>query len=395
MTIRLARRLQRIRPSATVGITTKALALREQGRDIISLSAGEPDFDTPAHIKAAAIEAIEAGDTKYTAIDGSRALKLAVAAKFERDNGLAYELSQILVSSGAKQSCYNLCQVLLETGDEAIVPAPYWVSYPEMVRLADAEPVIVHCPAERDFLMTPEQLEGAITPQTRLLILNSPCNPSGAAYSASDLQALGEVLREHPRVYVLADDIYEHIHWGEAPFSSFATTCPHLYERTVTINGVSKSYAMSGWRIGYAAGPEPVIRAMTAIQSQSTTNACSISQAAAVVALNGDQSFLAEMCGVFRARHAFVLERLNALDGVATHPGRGAFYLLPNIRGAMARRGFDDDLAFCEALLEEQGLALVPGSAFGAPNHMRISFAASRETLADALDRIERFIEAS
>lgn len=395
MSIRLARRLQRIRPSATVGITARALTLREQGRDIISLAAGEPDFDTPAHIKAAAIEAIEAGQTKYTAIDGSHALKRAVAAKFALDNGLEYLPSQILISSGAKQACYNLCQVLLETGDEAVIPAPYWVSYPEMVRLADAEPVIVHCAADNDFRMTPEQLAAAITPQTRLLIVNSPCNPSGAAYDDADWQALGEVLREHPRVHVLADDIYEHIHWGEAPFSSFATACPHLYERTITVNGVSKSYAMSGWRVGYSGGPEPIIKAMTAIQSQSTTNACSISQAAATAALEGDQSFLAEMRDTFKSRHAFVLERLNAIDGIEARPGRGAFYLLPNIERAMSVRGFDDDLAFCEALLDERGLALVPGSAFGAPGHMRISFAASNETLEDALDRIEKFLNGS
>jgi aspartate aminotransferase len=395
LSIRLARRLQRIRPSATVGITAKALALREQGRDIISLSAGEPDFDTPAHIKAAAIEAIERGDTKYTAIDGSRALKLAVAAKFARDNGFEFAPSQIIVSSGAKQACYNLCQVLLETGDEVVIPAPYWVSYPEMVRLADAEPVIVHCAADNDFLMTPEQLAAAITPQTRLLILNSPCNPSGAAYSEAAWQTFGEVLREHPRVYVLADDIYEHIYWGETPFSSFASACPRLKDRTITVNGVSKSYAMSGWRIGYAAGPEPIIKAMTSIQSQSMTNACSISQAAAVVALNGDQTFLRDMNETFRQRHTLVLEGLNAIEGVSARPGSGACYLLPSIVGAMAQRGFDDDLAFCEALLEEQGVALVPGSAFGAPGHMRISYAASPEMLTQALARIDRFLQTS
>jgi aspartate aminotransferase len=375
-----------------VGITARALKMREQGRDIISLSAGEPDFDTPAHIKAAAIAAIERGDTKYTAIDGTRALKLAIVQKFKRDNALDYAPEQILVSSGAKQSCFNVCQTMLDSGDEVIIPAPYWVSYPEMVKLADADPVIVHSAAEQGFIMSPEQLAAAITPRTRLLFLNSPCNPSGAVYSNADWEALGEVLREHPRVYIVADDIYEHIHWGETPFISFATACPYLHDRTITVNGVSKGYAMSGWRIGYAAGPEPIIKAMTSIQSQSTTNACSISQAAAQEALSGDQSFLKQVCKVFEDRHRFVLERINAIPGFSARAGNGAFYLLPNIEAAMATKSIDDDTGFCEALLEEQGLALVPGSAFGAQGHLRISYAASRETLTDALDRLAAFV---
>lgn len=384
--------MQRIRPSATVGITAKAGRLREQGRDIISLSAGEPDFGTPEHVRAAALDAIERGDTKYTAVDGSSELKLAIVAKLERDNGLAYTPEQVLVSSGAKQSCYNVCQALLDTGDEVIIPAPYWVSYPEMVRLADAEPVIVHTSADDGFVMTPEQLDAAVTDQTRLLILNSPCNPTGAVYSENALQALGEVLREHRRVYVIADDIYEHIHWDDTPFTSLATACPHLYERVITVNGVSKCYAMSGWRIGYAAARLELVRAMTAIQSQSTTSACTISQVAACAALNGDQSFLENMCSVFQERHSFVLERLNAIDGFSAPPGRGAFYLFPNIEAAIAKTDSADDIGFCERLLEDAGVALVPGSAFGAPGHLRISFAASLETLEMALNRIEQFV---
>jgi aspartate aminotransferase len=385
--------MQRIRPSATVGITAKALRLREEGRDIIGLSAGEPDFDTPEFVKAAAIAAIQRGDTKYTAIDGTRALKLAIVNKFKRNNGLDYAPEQILVSSGAKQSCFNVCQTLLDTGDEVIIPAPYWVSYPEMVKLADAEPVIVHSTAEQGFLLTPEQLAGAITPQTRLLFLNSPCNPSGAVYSEANWQALGEVLREHPRIYVVADDIYEHIQWSDTPFTSFAAACPHMFERTITVNGVSKCYAMSGWRIGYAAGPQPIIKAMTSIQSQSTTNACSISQAAAQAALDGDQGFLKQMCAIFEERHRFVLQRIESIPGFSVRPGSGAFYLLPNIERAMAAKSLDDDTSFCDALLEEQGLAVVPGSAFGAPGHLRISYAASRETLDDALNRIAAFVQ--
>jgi aspartate aminotransferase len=385
--------MQRVRPSATVAITAKALRLREAGRDIIGLSAGEPDFDTPEFIKAAAIAAIQRGDTKYTAIDGTRALKLAIVNKFKRDNGLDYAPEQILVSSGAKQSCFNICQALLDTGDEVIIPAPYWVSYPEMVKLADAEPVIVHSTAEQGFLLTPEQLAGAITPQTRLLFLNSPCNPSGAVYSEANWQALGEVLREHPRIYVVADDIYEHIQWSDTPFTSFAAACPHMFERTITVNGVSKCYAMSGWRIGYAAGPQPIIKAMTSIQSQSTTNACSISQAAAQAALDGDQGFLKQMCAIFEERHRFVLQRIESIPGFSVRPGSGAFYLLPNIERAMAAKSLDDDTSFCDALLEEQGLAVVPGSAFGAPGHLRISYAASRETLDDALNRIAAFMQ--
>jgi aspartate aminotransferase len=392
LAIRLAHRIHRIRPSATVSITAEALKLREQGRDIISLSAGEPDFETPAHVKRAAIRAIESGETKYTAVDGSRLLKEAIAAKFQRDNSLTYDLDQIVVTSGAKQACFNACQALLEPGDEVVVPSPYWVSYPDMSRLAEAEAVIVQTSEESGFRMSPEQLSAAITDQTRLLILNSPCNPTGAVYSRNELEALGAILAEHPRVVIITDDIYEHIHWADAPFATMAEACPDLYPRTITINGVSKCYAMSGWRVGYAAGPKPVIGAMTALQSQSTTNACSISQAAARAALIGDQACVRAMCHEFKRRHDLVHERLRSIEGITCTAGRGAFYLFPDISAAMAGKGMASDVEFCERLLSEESLALVPGSAFGSPRHLRISFAASEATLAQALDRLERFV---
>jgi len=375
-----------------VSITAKALNLREQGEDIISLSAGEPDFATPEHIRAAGIEAIASGNTKYTALDGTRQLKLAIAAKLERDNGLHYELVEILVTSGAKQACYNACQALLDPGDEVVIPAPYWVSYPEMVRLAEGEPVIVQATEQHGFTITPEQLAAAITPQTRLVILNSPCNPTGAVYTRDQWQALGEVLRGRPRVLILSDEIYEHIYWAEEPFTSFALACPDLYDRTLTVNGMSKGYAMSGWRLGYAAGPEAIIKAMTTIQGQSTTNACTISQAAARAALVGDQQCVRDMCAEFKARHDVVHVRLNTIPGFVCPPGLGAFYLFPNVAAAMRRKGIDDDVAFCTALLEFARVAVVPGSAFGAPGHLRLSFAASLPTLNTALDRIEAFM---
>lgn len=375
-----------------MSITAKALNLREQGEDIISLSAGEPDFATPEHIRAAGIEAIASGNTKYTALDGTRQLKLAIAAKLERDNGLHYELVEILVTSGAKQACYNACQALLDPGDEVVIPAPYWVSYPEMVRLAEGEPVIVQATEQHGFTITPEQLAAAITPQTRLVILNSPCNPTGAVYTRDQWQALGEVLRGRPRVLILSDEIYEHIYWAEEPFTSFALACPDLYDRTLTVNGMSKGYAMSGWRLGYAAGPEAIIKAMTTIQGQSTTNACTISQAAARAALVGDQQCVRDMCAEFKARHDVVHARLNTIPGFVCPPGLGAFYLFPNVAAAMRRKGIDDDVAFCTALLEFARVAVVPGSAFGAPGHLRLSFAASLPTLNTALDRIEAFM---
>ncbi len=392
MSLRLAQRVQRIRPSPTVSITALAGKLRENGKDIIALSAGEPDFPTPEHVQEAACDAIRGGDTKYTAVDGTRSLKAAIQDKFSRDNDLDFQLDEILVSSGAKQSCYNACQALLEAGDEVIIPAPYWVSYPDMVRLTNAEAVIVRTTPEQGFQMSPEQLQAAVTEQTRALIINSPCNPTGAAYARADWLALGVVLREHPRIFVITDDIYEHIHWGDKPFCSLLTACPELRERVLTVNGVSKCYAMTGWRLGYAAGPAELIEAMTTIQSQSTTNASSVSQAAARAALSGDQSFVAEACAVYKERHDFVVERLNQLPGFECRPGDGTFYAFPNVQEALQRREVADDVVFCELLLAETGVALVPGSAFGAAGYLRLSFAADLQTLATALDRLAEFM---
>ncbi|HEX7237956.1 MAG TPA: pyridoxal phosphate-dependent aminotransferase [Gammaproteobacteria bacterium] len=392
MTIDLAQRLQRIRPSATVSITARAERLREQGRDLIVLSVGEPDFPTPEHIKAAATAALARNDTKYTPVDGSGLLKQAIVAKLERDNGLRYASEQVLVSTGAKQSCYNACLALLDPGDEAIVAAPYWVSYPDMVRLADAEPIIIETKAEHGFKLTPQQLARALTPKTRLLILNSPCNPTGAVYSAAEWRVLGEVLRAHPRVMVLSDEIYEHIQWTGAAFASFAAACPDLYDRTLTVNGMSKGYAMSGWRIGYAAGPQAVIKAMTSLQGQSTTNACTISQAAAREALVGDQTCVRDMCAEFKRRHDYFFARLRALPGFECVRADGAFYLFPNVEAAIRAKKVATDVELCERFLDDAGVALVPGTAFGAPGHVRLSFAASLTTLDAAVRRLDEFL---
>lgn len=394
MALQLAKRLKRVRPSPTVGITALATGLREAGRDIVVLSVGEPDFPTPEHAKAAARDALARNDTKYTAVDGSRSLKEAVVAKLKRDNGLDYRPDQVLISSGAKQSCYNACLALLDPADEVIIAAPYWVSYPDMVQLADATPVILPSTAERRFKIASDQLAAAITPRTRLLILNSPCNPTGAVYSRADWAAFGAVLRAHPQIAILSDEIYEHIYWAREPFTSFAQACPDLYDRTITVNGMSKAYAMSGWRIGYAAGPVDVIKAMTSIQSQSTTSASTISQAAARAALTGDQACVREMCAEFRRRHDFVLAGLNQIAGFSSTPADGTFYLFPNIEVAMRIKRVASDVEFCERLLDAAGVALVPGTAFGAPGHLRLSFAASVETLRDAIERIRRFMAA-
>ncbi len=375
-----------------MAVTALAAELRAKGRDVIDLGAGEPDFDTPEHIKAAAVAAIGAGETKYTQVDGTPALKRAIAQKFQRENDLEYALDQILVSSGAKQTCYNVCAAVLNAGDEAIIPAPYWVSYPDMVKLADGEPVIVSAGMEDGFRITPRALEAAITPRTRLLFLNSPSNPTGAAYTRAELAALGEVLVEHPGILVAADDMYEHIYWAAEPFVSFAAACPDLYDRTVTINGVSKAYAMTGWRIGYAGGPKGIIGAMKKIQSQSTSNPCSISQAASVAALTGDQSCVAQMTKAFRERHDFVVDALNELPGVTCLPGAGTFYAFPNVAEALKRTGIKDDLALSEQLLSEADLAVVPGSAFGAPGYIRLSFACSLQTLEEAMRRMQRVL---
>jgi aspartate aminotransferase len=368
--------------------------LRAAGRDIISLGAGEPDFDTPEHIKEAAHQAIRDGATKYTPIDGTTELKTAIQEKFSRENGLNYELPQILVSSGAKQSLFNLCMGLLSPGDEAIVPAPYWVSYPDMVKLAGAEPVMVPTGIEDDFKITPAQLAAAITANTRLLILNSPSNPTGASYSPAELQALGAVLIDHPGVVVAADDIYEHIHWGADPFQSFAAACPELYERTVTINGVSKAYAMTGWRIGYAAGPKELIAAMKTIQSQSTSNPCSISQVAAIAALTGDQGPVLEMAAAYKQRHDYVVGALNDIDGFECRSGEGTFYALPRVSGALNALNLASDTDLTTMLINDADVACVPGAAFGAPGYLRLSFACSMDTLEEAMNRIKRVVSA-
>jgi aspartate aminotransferase len=390
MPIRTAQRVAQVKPSATIAMSMKAAELKREGRDILSLSMGEPDFDTPDHIQQAAIDAIHAGETRYTPVDGTPELKDAIIEKFRRDNGLAFERDQILVSSGAKQSLYNLTQALVDPGDEVLIPAPYWVSYPDMVRLAGGAPVTLQTTLEDGFRITPQQLATAINGQTRLLVLNSPGNPTGRAYRRSELEALGEVLDDHPRVVVVSDDIYEHIWWAEEPFSTVAEVCPGIAERVVTVNGVSKAYAMTGWRIGYAAGDADLIAQMRKIQGQSTSNPCSISQAAAEVALTDSQHCVTEMCKAFRERHDWLVPALNELPGIRCKGGEGAFYVFADCREAIEMLGLDGDPAFCELLLEKAGVALVPGAAFGAPGHARLSFACSRRTLREAVDRIAR-----
>lgn len=375
-----------------MAVTALAAELRAQGRDIIGLGAGEPDFDTPEHIKQAAIEAIRAGQTKYTAVDGTVELRDAIREKFRRDNDLDYARDQILVSSGAKQSCFNICIATLNAGDEAIVPAPYWVSYPDMIKLAEAEPVIIPSSLKDGFKITPRALEAAITDKTRLMFLNSPSNPTGAAYSRAELEALGEVLLRHPGVVIAADDMYEHIYWADEPFSTLAQVCPELIDRIVTINGVSKCYAMTGWRIGYAGGPKNLIGAMKKIQGQSTSNPCSISQAASVAALNGDQSCISEMVVAFRQRHDYLVGALNEISGFSCLPGAGTFYAFPDVSEAVAAKGLKNDTELSELLLNEAGVAVVPGNAFGAPGYIRLSFACGMDTLEDAVSRIKGVI---
>jgi aspartate aminotransferase len=386
----LSQRVQRIKPSPTLAVTNRARELRAAGKDVIGLGAGEPDFDTPEHIKEAAIQAIRDGFTKYTAVDGTPELKQAIIAKFHRDNGLDYQADQILVSCGGKQSFFNLAQALLDAGDEVLIPAPYWVSYPDMVLLADAKPVILHAGIEQGFKITPHQLEAVLTDHTRLFVINSPSNPTGVAYTRTELAALGEVLRGWPEVVVATDDMYEHILWSNEHFSNIVNACPDLLDRTVVLNGVSKAYSMTGWRIGYAAGPTGLIGAMKKIQSQSTSNPASISQAAARAALDGDQSCIMPMLQAFRQRHDHVVERLNRIAGFRCLPGDGTFYAFPDARETIsAHAGIADDVELAEWILNDAGVALVPGSAFGAPGYLRLSFATDMASLDSALDRIE------
>jgi aspartate aminotransferase len=387
-------RAQRVKPSPTLAVTALAARLKAEGKDVIGLGAGEPDFDTPAHISEAGIAAIRAGQTRYTNVDGIVELKDAIIAKFKRDNAINYERKQVLVSSGAKQTIYNLCMAVLDPGDEAIIPAPYWVSYPDMVLLADGTPVTPYAGPDQGYKMTAAQLEAAITPKTRLLLINSPSNPTGAAYTAAEWEALGAVLLQHPRIVIGTDDMYEKIYWGAEPFTSLLTVVPGLYDRTVTINGVSKAYAMTGWRIGYCGGPAEVITAMGTIQGQSTSNASSISQRAAVAALNGDQKCVADMNEAFRARHDYIVQALNTLPGVSCQPASGAFYAFADVSQAIKALGLKDDNEFASYLINKVGVAVVPGSGFGAPGHMRISFACSLQTLENAVQRMRQALTA-
>jgi len=385
--------MSRVMPSATSAVLGLAAELREAGRDIVSLGAGEPDFDTPDHVKEAAIQAIRDGHTKYTAIDGTSQLKAAIQRKFERDNQLTYAPEQILVSVGAKHTLFNACMGVLSPGDQAIIPAPYWVSYPDMVRIAEGEPVIIETGIEDGFKVTPEKLKAAINDKTRMLFLNSPSNPTGSCYTRAELAALGEVLVRHPNVVVLADDIYEHIHWADDPFCSIVTACPDLYDQVVTINGVSKCYAMTGWRVGYAGGPQEVIRAMKTIQSQITSNPCSVSQVAAAAALDGDQTCMADMLKAYKARSDYIVGALNDIPGFECREGEGAFYAFPRVTEAMAAKGLETDADLVQLLLERGEVVMVPGTPFGAPGYVRLSFACSIEELEKAVSRIRAALE--
>lgn len=393
MSIKLSQRVQRIKPSPTLAVTARAASLRAAGQDIIGLGAGEPDFDTPEHIKQAAKDAINAGKTKYTAVDGTVELKDAIINKLKRDNGLDYQADQILVSCGGKQSFFNLAQALLDDGDEVIIPAPYWVSYPDMSLLAGGVPVIVQAGQDQAFKITPEQLEAAITEKTKLVVINSPSNPSGKAYTNDELAALGDVLVKHPHILIATDDMYEHILWTDEPFSNIVMACPALYDQTIVLNGVSKAYSMTGWRIGYAAGPSELMKAMKKIQSQSTSNPTSISQYAAQAALEGDQSCIGEMLVAFKERHDYVVEQLNQIDGISCISSDGTFYCFPDFNAILNRMdSIDNDVDLAEYILEKAGVALVPGSAFGLNGHMRISIATSMDNLVNAMDRIAKLL---
>src|SRR3990167_4802025 len=393
MIVTYADRVQRIKPSPTLAVSARAEELQRMGKKIINLSVGEPDFDTPQHIKDAAIKAIRDGLTKYTAVDGTTSLKQAICDKFNRENQLHYQLNQVVVSCGAKHSLFNLFETLVNPGDEVIVPAPYWVSYPDMVLLADGVPVIITTDATQQFKITPAQLDAAITAKTRLLVLNSPSNPTGIAYTAAELNALGAVLLKHPHVLIVSDHIYEHILWNHTPFTNIVMACPKLYEQCIVVNGVSKAYAMTGWRIGYAAGPAKIIAAMKKVQSQVTSNPSSISQAAAEAGLNGDNTCIHQMCQSFKNRHDFVYGELQAMPGVHCLSGDGTFYSFPSIADLLGRNKLTNDIEFADYLLNEADIALVPGSAFGAPGHLRISYATSMEKLQQAMKNMRVAIE--
>ena len=388
--IPLSHRVQSIKPSPTLAVTARAAELRTEGKDIIGLGTGEPDFDTPQHIKEAAIEALRKGQTKYTAVDGTAELKLAIINKFKHENDLTYNNNQILVSCGAKHSIYNLLQATLNPGDEVIIPAPYWVSYPDMAKLAGAEPVILKTTIEDSFKITPDKLRGAISDKTRMVVFNSPSNPTGVSYSKEELAALGEVLLNYRDILIMTDDIYEHILWGQVKFINIVNACPELYDQTIVVNGVSKAYSMTGWRIGYVGGPESIVKGMKKIQSQSTSNASSIAQAAAVAALDGDQTYIKESTGIFKARHDFVLKSLQEIDGINCLASEGTFYSFPDMNDLIEKLdGISNDIELAEFFLEKAEVAMVPGSAFGAPGCMRISFATSMENLEKSMERIK------
>jgi aspartate aminotransferase len=393
MSIKLSNRVNAVKPSPTLAVTAKVAEMKAAGKDIIGLGTGEPDFDTPEHIKKAGIKAINEGHTKYTAVDGIAELKQAIITKFKNDNGFDYQANQILVSCGGKQSFFNLAQALINPGDEVIIPAPYWVSYPDMVLLADGVPVIVETTQAQEFKITPVQLRDAITDKTRLFVINSPSNPTGSAYSEADLKALGAVLKDYPNIIIATDDMYEHILWQKNSFVNILNACPELYDRTMVLNGVSKAYSMTGWRIGYAAGPVEIISAMRKIQSQSTSNPTSISQYAAVAAISGDKSCIDTMMVEFKKRHDMVVKELNTIDGVECLSTDGTFYVFPNVEKLIGRLdGIDNDVDFAEYLIEKAGVALIPGTAFGCPGHIRISIATSMENLENALERIKQVI---
>jgi aspartate aminotransferase len=389
MNIKLSARVQAVKPSATLAVDARAKALKAAGKDVIGLGAGEPDFDTPDHIKAAAIQAIQDGFTKYTAVDGTPSLKAAVVDKFKRENGFDFAPEQVLVSCGGKQSFFNLAQAVIDPGDEVVIPAPYWVSYPDMVLLAGGAPVLVHAGADQRFKISPAQLKAALNDKTKLVVINSPSNPTGMAYTVDELKALGAVLRDFPRALIATDDMYEHIRWESGPFVNILNVCPDLAPRTLVLNGVSKAYSMTGWRIGYAAGPLDVIKAMTKVQSQSTSNPTSIAQVAAEAALNGPQDCIGVMLKAFKERHDFVVEGLNRIPGIDCLPTDGTFYVFPRVQGVIDHLpGVGNDLELAEHLLEQAGVALVPGSAFGLGGHVRISIATSPANLEQALERI-------
>ena len=389
----LSDRVKKVKPSATITISAKAMDLRANGIDVISLSAGEPDFDTPEHIKQAAIEAINKGQTKYTQVDGTPELKDAIISKFNRDNNLHYQRENIIVSTGAKQTLYNLFQSVLGSDDEVVIISPYWVSYPDMVILADAKPVIVETHQEDDFNIDMDSFKAALTDKTKLLILNSPSNPTGITYTKEQYESMGKILSDYPNVLIATDDMYEHIYWGDEPFTSFAEACPNLFDRTITVNGVSKAYAMTGWRIGYCGASESIVKGMKKVQGQSTSNPSSISQVAAIAALNGSNDVVKMMVDEYKKRHDYLCDALNEINGFNTSPGTGAFYLFPEVRSVIESKGFADDIEFSSFLIDQANVAVIPGSAFGAEGSIRISYATSMELLKESISRIKSSLE--